>query len=104
MNAENRVDKMLKEMSIEDMARQMTQVNAVLIKPDTSAAITGGNNELGVGGQALYEVGSTLNFSHAGEMEKIQRHYLDHSENKIPLVFMQDVIHGYRTVYPVPLR
>ena len=103
MNAENRVDKMLKEMSIEDMARQMTQVNAVLIKPDTSAAITGGNNELGVGGQALYEVGSTLNFSHAGEMEKIQRHYLDHSENKIPLVFMQDVIHGYRTVYPVPL-
>ena len=48
------------------------------------------------------KVGSMLNVSGAGETRKFQELALQ-SRLKIPLLFGQDVIHGYRTTFPVNL-
>ena len=51
----------------------------------------------------VYDVGTTLNLVGAETMIDATSNYLSHSKYKIPLMIMQDVIHGHRTLYPVNL-
>jgi beta-glucosidase len=48
-------------------------------------------------------LGSTLNVRGAKRTNELQRIAMTESRLKIPLIFAFDVIHGYRTVFPVPL-
>jgi beta-glucosidase len=48
-------------------------------------------------------LGSTLNVRGAARTNELQRVEVEQSRLKIPLLFGFDVIHGYRTVFPVPL-
>lgn len=49
------------------------------------------------------KVGSILNAHGAKETYDIQKINLDHSRLKIPLLFGYDVIHGYKTIFPINL-
>lgn len=91
------------QMSLEHKACQLTQLNAVYLQKESQAVITGTDEDLGLPKNSVYEMGSALNFMYGGEMSQIQKEYLENSEEKIPLIFMQDVIHGYRTIFPIPL-
>ena len=101
--AKKSIDEMIKSMSIREKARQLTQINAAFLKKDSKAQITGMDESLGVGAADINETSSVLNFMYGGEMAEVQKDYLEKSDKKIPLVFMQDVIHGYRTIFPIPL-
>ncbi|PYS25258.1 MAG: glycosyl hydrolase, partial [Acidobacteria bacterium] len=48
-------------------------------------------------------LGSTLNVRGAARTNELQRIAIDESRLKIPVLFGFDVIHGYRTIFPVPL-
>jgi beta-glucosidase len=48
-------------------------------------------------------LGSTLNVRGARNVNAMQRVALEESRLRIPLLFAFDVIHGYRTVFPIPL-
>src|SRR5207302_5550060 len=48
-------------------------------------------------------LGSTLNVRGAQRTNELQRIAIEESRLKIPLLFGFDVIHGYRTILPVPL-
>jgi beta-glucosidase len=48
-------------------------------------------------------LGSTLNVRGAQRTNELQRIAVEESRLKIPVLFGFDVIHGYRTVFPVPL-
>jgi len=48
-------------------------------------------------------LGSTLNVRGARRTNELQRIAVEQSRLKIPLIFGFDVIHGYRTIFPVPL-
>jgi beta-glucosidase len=48
------------------------------------------------------KVGSMLNIHTVAKTTEIQKLALQ-SPRKIPLIFAQDVIHGYKTVFPLPL-
>lgn len=48
-------------------------------------------------------LGSTLNVRGARRTNELQRVAVEESRLKIPLIFGFDVIHGYRTIFPVPL-
>jgi len=48
-------------------------------------------------------LGSTLNVRGASKTNELQRIAVEQSRLKIPLIFGFDVIHGYRTIFPVPL-
>ena len=49
------------------------------------------------------KVGSILNATGAKETREIQRINLESSRLKIPLLFGHDVIHGYKTIFPINL-
>lgn len=48
-------------------------------------------------------VGSFLNVPGARNVNELQRIAVEESRLKIPLLFGFDVIHGYRTIFPIPL-
>jgi beta-glucosidase len=48
-------------------------------------------------------LGSTLNVRGAARTNELQRIAIEESRLKIPVLFGFDVIHGYRTIFPVPL-
>ncbi|HYR08115.1 MAG TPA: glycoside hydrolase family 3 N-terminal domain-containing protein, partial [Longimicrobium sp.] len=49
------------------------------------------------------QVGSFLSVYGANATRRLQRVAVEESRLKIPLLFAHDVIHGFRTVFPVPL-
>ncbi len=49
------------------------------------------------------QVGSMLNVVGVEQTRKWQQIAVEHSRLKIPLLFGLDVIHGYRTIFPIPL-
>lgn len=96
------LQKLLSQMSVHDKIGQLTQYNAKLFI-NTSSDITGPQQKLGLTDADLAAVGSVLNFASADEVKEIQDKHLKNDPHKIPIVFMRDVIHGYRTIFPIPL-
>jgi len=96
------VKNILKNMTIEEKIGQLMQQNAnVFIKTD--AQITGKQFNNGYTQDELSNIGSVLNFKSFSEVKQLQEEHLKNDRNKIPMSFMMDVIHGYRTIYPIPL-
>lgn len=93
---------LLRQMTVEEKIGQLTQYNANLFVK-SQAEITGPLANLGLSQDDLKTVGSVLNFTSAEEVCQIQKKHLENDRNGIPMMFMMDVIHGYRTVYPIPL-
>lgn len=93
---------LMNQMTIDEKIGQLTQYNANLFL-DSDADVTGPLTYIGLTKENLKTVGSVLNFNNASEACKIQRKHLEQDRNKIPMTFMMDVIHGYRTIYPIPL-
>jgi beta-glucosidase len=87
-DVERRIDDLLKQMTIDEKAGQLNQLPDK--SPKTMDLIRQG------------KVGSLLGVLGAGETNEAQRAAMQ-SRLKIPLLFGYDVIHGYRTVFPVPL-
>jgi beta-glucosidase len=48
-------------------------------------------------------VGGLFNIKTAAKIRDVQRVAVEESRLKIPLIFAMDVIHGYQTVFPIPL-
>ena len=98
----NRLETILSQMSIEDKIGQLTQYEGNMFL-DTQAIVTGPQRNLGLTDADTARVGSVLNFQNVAEMKQIQDTHLENDPHKIPMVFMMDVIHGFRTIYPIPL-
>ena len=97
------VKKLLSEMTLEEKLGQITQLNAIFFKSDNTADITGPASKLHITEEDALLAGSVLNFIGAKDMKEIQNSAMAKQPHGIPLLFMQDVIHGYRTIYPIPL-
>ena len=97
------IKKLLNDMTLEEKLGQITQLNAIFFKKDNTADITGPASKLHITEQDALLSGSVLNFIGAKDMKEIQDVAMEKQPHHIPLLFMQDVIHGYRTIYPIPL-
>lgn len=49
------------------------------------------------------QVGGLFNLKGAAQIREIQKVAVEQSRLKIPLIFGMDVIHGYETIFPIPL-
>src|SRR5258706_11996081 len=49
------------------------------------------------------KVGGLFNIKSVAKIRDVQKVAVDNSRLKIPLLFGMDVIHGYQTVFPIPL-
>ena len=86
-------------MTVLEKARQLTQVDATTLIDDDEATVTGNCGNLNLSKEDVNGIGSVLNFSGADKATELQTKHLKH--NDIPLLLMQDVVHGYRTIYPL---
>src|SRR5688572_13670776 len=50
------------------------------------------------------QVGGLFNIKSVAKIKEVQKLAVDKSRLKIPLLFGMDVIHGYETVFPIPLE
>lgn len=84
-------DKLLARMTLEEKIEQMEQAAGQYITPQKA-------DELAKNG-----VGSFLFFTDPVRINELQKIATTQSHLHIPLLFGYDVIHGFRTIYPVPL-
>lgn len=94
---EHKVDSVLKLMTLEEKIGQMTQYSAdwditgPVMKSDWETYLKKGL------------VGSIFNAVTVDGVRKLQEMALSQSRLKIPVLFAYDVIHGFRTIFPMPL-
>jgi beta-glucosidase len=88
-----RVEELLKQMTLEEKIGQLNQVSAAnfLNPPNREKMIERG------------EIGSFLWSADPVQLDKYQHIAAEKSRLHIPLLFGLDVIHGFRTVFPVPI-
>lgn len=98
---ERALRKLLDSLSVAEKVGQLVQVTPDFF--DASGAITGPMQEWTMSNQERYQIGSVLGTTAASQVREIQAQYLAKSRHKIPLIFMADVIHGYREIFPIPL-
>ena len=94
---------LLNKMSLAEKCYQLQQVNSNIFMAGENMPITGPEFYLQFDKRYKYEVASVYNSYGAERNIAIQKEFLENSKNKIPLAFMLDVIHGYRTIYPINL-
>ena len=92
-----RIEALLRRMTLEEKVGQLVQF---------SEGNATGPEGAQVDQRALIArggMGSILNLTGAKAVNELQRVAMEKSRLKIPLIFGLDVIHGHRTVFPVPL-
>lgn len=87
---EKKVERLLGEMTLEEKIGQMNQLSP-WDYDDLAEKVRRG------------EVGSILNCTDPEQVNRIQRVAMEESRLGIPLIVARDVIHGYRTIFPIPL-
>jgi beta-glucosidase len=86
-----RVDALLKQMTLEEKIGQLSQLfDFGEVKKIDEAVVSG-------------HVGSLLFVTDPAEINRFQRLAVDKTRVHIPLIFGYDVIHGFRTIFPVPI-
>ncbi len=86
-----RVETLLGQMSLTEKIGQLNQVGGGEWNPTPEESIRKG------------EAGSVLWLNNTKRFNELQKIAVEESPSKIPLLFALDVIHGYRTIFPVPL-
>jgi beta-glucosidase len=92
-----KVDSVLSKMTLEEKVGQMTLFTSGMTK--TGPTMRGDYKKLIKQGK----VGAVFNAYGADYTRKLQEMAVDSSRLGIPLIFGYDVIHGFRTIFPVPL-
>lgn len=97
---EDRIADLLKRMTIEEKAGQLNQLNGGKF---TGPAASDPGQKTKMQQVRDGKVGSFLNVLGAKETKTIQKIAVEESRLGIPVIFGFDVIHGYRTIFPIPL-
>ncbi len=91
------LDSLLNRMTLEEKLGQLNQPAGP--GSDTGPAARAGTvAEIRAG-----RIGSFLGVYGAAHTRELQRVAVEESRRRIPLLFAHDVIHGFRTIFPVPL-
>jgi beta-glucosidase len=99
---EERARALLREMSLEEKIGQLWQMNGIGGTPTGDADGLVADSEL-YGLIRDGQLGSILNEIHVATINALQRVAVEESRLGVPLIFGRDVIHGFRTIFPIPL-
>lgn len=97
----SKLQELFNEMSIEEKIGQLFQATGAVYEEE--AVISGPVKELGINERDIYLAGSVLGTMGAKKTKQIQKKYMEKHPHHIPLLFMLDIINGYKTVYQIPL-
>jgi beta-glucosidase len=92
-NGPDRIDDLLSRMTLEEKIGQLQQVDASAdpLPVDLLEGVRNGR------------IGSVINLADAEACNRLQRIAVEQSPRGIPLLMGRDVIHGFRTIFPIPL-
>ncbi len=93
--------KLLDNLSLEEKIGQLLQVCGYYY--EIEGVVTGPQNSAGFNEREIASAGSVLGIAGAERLKKIQKNYMEKHPHQIPLLFMADVINGYKTIFPIPL-
>ncbi|WP_136608310.1 beta-glucosidase BglX [Paenibacillus dokdonensis] len=95
---------LVKQMTLEEKIAQLLQLTAHFHEgTDNEGQVTGPMEEMGITESMVTASGSVLGLSGAQAIIDVQNSYLSNSRLGIPLLFMADVVHGFKTIFPIPL-
>ena len=98
-----KIYELLSNMTLDEKIGQLVQIAGEVFLMEKVDVSTGPIKNLGLSNDMLYNVGSILNIVGTKKIRKVQEEYLSKNRLKIPLLFMADIINGYKTVLPIPL-
>ena len=98
---EEQLKALLEDMSLEEKVNQMSQLMGGFFSGEIVA--TGPMQEKGFTPENIALAGSILGTMGAENLKKIQKEYMEKHPHHIPMLFMLDIINGYKTVFPIPL-
>ena len=87
-DTDKKVDELLSKMTLHEKVGQMNQLSGGAWLAETAAK---------------GEVGSILNCVDPAEINAVQRAAVEESRLGIPILVSRDVIHGFRTIFPIPI-
>lgn len=88
---EEKVNALLAQMTLDEKMGQMMQLNYYGEPNDWKEQLANG------------QIGSFLNISGVEAANEVQRMAMEESRLGIPLLIGRDVIHGFKTIFPIPL-
>lgn len=88
---EQRVEDLLSKMTLQEKIGQMNQISSYGNVDEMRELIKRG------------EVGSILNETDAASVNRLQKIAVEESRLGIPILMSRDVIHGFKTIFPLPL-
>lgn len=101
---EQQLKTLLNQMSIEEKISQLLQLAGPFFDgAESQGEITGPMEALGISDDTIRNTGSVLGLTGAKEVIQLQAAYLKNNRLGIPLLMMADIVHGYKTIFPVPL-
>ena len=98
---EEKLMALLKDMSLKEKIGQMMQLDVSCFKNE--GPVTGSEVDQGISGEDLTLAGSILGAIGAQEIKGLQKRCMEKQPHHIPVVFMADIINGYKTIFPIPL-
>lgn len=91
LNLEQKIDSTLSKMTIREKIGQLNQLDGRGTIEDLKVIIRKG------------EIGSVMNVTEPKVVNELQKIACEQSRTGIPLVFTRDVVHGFKTMLPIPL-
>ena len=88
---EANIDTLIGQMTIDEKVGQLNQLSGRGLSDEMVNMVRGG------------VVGSILNEVNPETVNALQRQAVENSRLHIPLIFARDVIHGFKTMFPIPL-
>lgn len=93
---------LLHSMTLQEKLGQMTQLTPDFFDADQQYDITGPLKALNLTQEDISRMGSTLNGTGAQRVKRMQDKHMKEDRLHIPMLIMADVVHGYRTIFPIP--
>ena len=93
---EQRIDSLMAKMTLADKIGQTGQRGA-------SSRVKGPLTEIMKNAVRQGKVGSVINVVDIDKVNELQKIAMTESPRHIPIIFSRDVIHGFKTIFPIPL-
>ncbi|MGX7262452.1 glycoside hydrolase family 3 N-terminal domain-containing protein [Enterococcus crotali] len=93
---------LLTQMTLDEKVGQLLQLAAEFYS-EKAEEKTGPMTNLGLTHDDINNAGTTLGISGAKEAIRVQKAYMENNRLGIPTILMADIIHGFRTIFPIPL-
>lgn len=95
-----KIKELILQMSLEEKAGELFQLPSYFFD---NANVTGPASDLGITEDDIHMAGSCLSIIGAKKIRKLQDQHMQNHPHHIPLLFMADIINGYKTIFPIPL-